>query len=147
MKEKNFTFDTNKAKEYFLKEISFKTNPYELNEHIKECIETINIIDVRTYDDYIDGHIPFAIHVPFDSLEEHMVMFEKDKLNIVYSYCEYCKKALKTAYILADNGYPVMVLNSGFKGWQKAEFDIIKTSSNELVFLYLPIYLFYTILF
>ena len=81
MKEKNFTFDSGKAKDYFLKEISFKTNSHELNQKIKDCIEDLNIIDVRSYDDYIEGHIPFAIHVPLDSLEEHSMMFEKDKLN------------------------------------------------------------------
>ena len=100
---------------------------YNIN---KSMIENINIIDVRTYDDYIDGHIPFAIHVPFDSLEEHLVMFEKDKINVVYSYCQFCKKALKAAYMLAEHNYPVMVLSCGIKGWEKMNYDIIKTSNN-----------------
>ncbi|MBQ8636044.1 hypothetical protein IJ425_07840 [bacterium] len=130
MHDKKLTFDSSKAREYFLKEISFNASPYELHEKIKDCIEDLNIIDVRKYDDYIDGHIPFAIHVPFDSLEEHIVMFEKDKLNVVYSYCPYCKMASKAAYTLADKGYPVVVLKGGYKIWCKIGYDTVKTSDN-----------------
>ena len=92
MHNKLLTFNSGKAKDYFLHKISFEISPRELKKHIDENIENINIVDVRCYDDYIDGHIPFAIHVPLDSLEEHLVMFDKDKINIVYSYCPYCKK-------------------------------------------------------
>lgn len=128
MKDKNFTCDFSKAKDYFLKEISFKMSPHELNEDIKDCIEELNIVDVRFYDDYIDGHIPFAIHVPYENLEEHMVMFDRDKLNVVYGYCPYCKLAYKAAYKLAEKNYPTVVLNGGYKIWTKKGFDTIKTS-------------------
>jgi rhodanese-related sulfurtransferase len=131
MKNKNFTFNSNKAKEFFLEKISFEISPRELEMHIKSNIEDINIVDVRSYDDYIDGHIPFAIHVPIDNLEEHLVMFDKDKVNIVYSYCPYCKMADKAAYIIADNNYPVMKLCGGYKIWHEIGFDTIKTSSSN----------------
>lgn len=131
MKNKNFTFNSNKAKEFFLEKISFEISPRELEMYIKSNIEDINIVDVRSYDDYIDGHIPFAIHVPIDNLEEHLVMFDKDKVNIVYSYCPYCKMADKAAYIIADKNYPVMKLCGGYKIWHEIGFDTIKTSSSN----------------
>ena len=81
MEIKYLTENTKKAEEFFLNELSFIMSPFELKRKIDDDIEDINIVDVRKYDDYIDGHIPFAIHVPFDSLEEHLVMFEKHKLN------------------------------------------------------------------
>ena len=68
MKNKLLTFDSSKAKEFFLNKISFMTNSIELHENIQNNIDDINIIDVRTYDDYIDGHIPFAIHIPIDAI-------------------------------------------------------------------------------
>ena len=128
MKEKTFTFDSSKAKDYFLNEISFKISPNELHNHIKNDIEDYNIIDVRLYDDYINGHIPFAVHIPNESLEEHLVMLHKDKVNIIYGYCPYCKLASKAAYQIAQKGYPAMVLNGGYKIWEEKGFDIIKTS-------------------
>ena len=42
------TKHTNKAKEYFLEEISFNISPFELKEMIKHNINEINIIDVRS---------------------------------------------------------------------------------------------------
>ncbi len=129
MKEK-ITKDTKKARDFFLEKISFLTGPFELKEKIQNDIEDINIIDVRRYEDYIEGHIPFAIHVPFDSLEEHLVMFEKDKVNIVYCYSAYCKLGAKAAYMIADKGYPVMLLEGGYLTWQKLGYDCIKTSGD-----------------
>ncbi len=132
MEIKFITDETKKARDFFLEKISFMISPYELKRRIDEFIKDINIVDVREYDDYIDGHIPYAIHVPFSDLENHLVMFDKDKLNIVYSSSEYCTLACKTAYILADKGYKVKVLSGGMYIWKKLKNEVVKTSSNEL---------------
>ncbi len=129
MKE-NFTFDLKHAQEYFKEKISFEITPKELHNLIKENIENINIIDVREYDHYIDGHIPYAIHIPLNDFENHFVMLEKDKVNIVYGYCPYCSCADKAAVIMTQNHYPARVLKGGMKIWEKFDFDIVKTSAN-----------------
>lgn len=128
MKDEKITFNSSKAKEYFLEKISFEMSPWKLKELSKEKIEDINIVDVRTYDDYIDGHIPFAIHIPLDNIEDHLVMLEKDKINIVYSYCPCCQRASKAAYMMAHKGFPVVSLCGGFKAWSELGFDIVTTS-------------------
>ena len=131
MKTKNFTFNSSKAKEYFHEKISFEMSPWELKKHAEEKITSLNIIDVRDYDDYIDGHIPFATHIPVYDIEEHIKMFEKDVVNIVYSYCPCCTRASQCAAIIADNNHPVMILCGGFKAWKELNFDIVKTSDNN----------------
>ena len=130
MKE-SFTFDKNKAKEFFMEQLSFFASIYELKKLIENDIESINIVDVRKYDDYIDGHIPYAIHIPYESLEEHLVMLEKEKVNIVYCYDYNCKLGLKAAYEIAEKGYPVKVLVGGYHTWHKLGYDTVKTSANE----------------
>lgn len=131
--EINFiTEDTKKARDFFLEKISFLISPYELKKRIKDYIQDINVVDVRDYDDYIDGHIPYAVHVPFSDIENHLVMFEKDKLNIVYCESEYCSLACKSAYIIASKGYPVKVLIGGIHAWKKLGNDIIRTSKDSL---------------
>ena len=127
MKER-ITKHTNKAKEYFLNQISFTITPFELKELIKNDTNEINVIDIRKYDDYIDGHIPYAIHIPVDNIEEHLVMLEKDKINIVYGYSEYCKLTPKACYTIADKGYPVMLLRGGYHIWEKNDFETVKLS-------------------
>ena len=131
MDKKLITDDSKKAKEFFLNKLSFMIGPYELKEKIEENIENINIVDVRKYDDYIDGHIPFAIHVPFENLEEHLVMFEKKKVNIIYCYSAFCKLADYAAFKLAHENDPVQVLHGGFLTWEKAKMDVVRSSSEE----------------
>lgn len=129
--EKIKKYDFKKAKEFYKDILSFKICPKGLSKLIEYHINELNIVDIRKYDDYIDGHIPYAIHVPFKELKEHMEMFDKDKMNIIYSYCKYSLKAVKAAYILADNNYPVMVLLGGYKAWEKLGFETVKTSAND----------------
>ncbi len=128
MEIKYLTENTKKAEEFFLNELSFIISPFKLKSMIENEIEDINIVDVRKYEDYIEGHIPYAIHVPYESLDEHLVMFEKKKLNIVYCYSQYCALAHKTAYEIAKRGYMVMVVNGGYKTWEKMSFDTVKTA-------------------
>ena len=90
------TMDTRRAHEYFLNELCYSIGPKGLKEKIKNDVNSFNLIDVRGYDDYIDGHIPFAMHVPYDELEEHFNMFSKEKVNIIYSYSIVCQLAKNT---------------------------------------------------
>lgn len=129
MEIKFITEETKKARDFFLDKISFMISPCELKSRIKDFIKDINIVDVREYDNYIDGHIPYAIHVPVNDLENHMVMLEKDKLNILYCCSDYCHKAYKAAYLLASKGYMVRVLSGGIDVWKKRGYDIVKTSA------------------
>lgn len=128
MEIKYLTENTKKAEEFFLNELSFIMSPFELKRKIEHDIENINIIDVRKYDDYIDGHIPYAIHVPYESLEEHLIMFEKHKLNIIYCYSQLCQLAHKTAYEIAKRGYMTVVLSGGYRTWEKMGYDTVKTA-------------------
>ncbi len=127
----NLIFDTKKAQEFFLHKLSFLMSPYELKEQIKDNIQKLNIVDVREYDDYIAGHIPFAIHIPINSLEEHFTMLEKENINIIYTYNQFCKRSIKAAYHIAKKGFPVVVLMGGFSIWQKLGFDVVETDSQQ----------------
>ena len=123
--------DTAKAREIFMNKLAYTIGPDRLN-HLMEChLEDYNLVDVRKYEDYVKGHIPYAVHVPCDQLDEQMVKFSKDKLNIVYSYSYLCQLSQKAAYKLADRGYPVMELIGGFKGWKKRDFDIVENDVSD----------------
>lgn len=126
---KDITMDTRRAHEYFLNELCYTIGPKELNHKIKNELESFNLIDMREYEEYIDGHIPYASHVPYSQIEEHYNMFSKEKVNIVYCECLVCHIAKKTAVKLTDHGYPVMELSGGYKAWKKHGFDTIKGSA------------------
>ncbi|MBQ4123465.1 hypothetical protein IJD44_07105 [bacterium] len=123
--------DFSRAKKYFEDIVSYTIGPYTLDEIIKNKIDTINILDVRDYDNYIDGHIPYASHIPHKQIEENLEILDKSKITIIYSYTDSCPRAYNTALKLVENHYPAVILRGGFKIWKKFDFDIIKTDSNN----------------
>ena len=120
------TKNLHRAKEYFENECAYNIGVFALKDKIENDLKSFNLIDVRSYDDYIDGHIPFASHVPLEKIYDNFDKFTKDIPNIIYSSSPACLKALKCAFMAVDKGYPCMLLKGGFKAWKKSGFDVIK---------------------
>ncbi len=125
------TKDLSRAKKFFEDIISYTIGPFSLDEMITHRINSLNIVDVRDYNNYIEGHIPYAIHIPYKEAKEHLDMLDKDKITIVYTYSDSCPRAYKTALELIEKHYPAVVLRGGFKEWKKFEFDIIKSDTTD----------------
>ncbi len=128
----DITKDLSRGKKFFENIISFTIGPYTLDDIIANRINTINIADVREYNDYTDGHIPYAVHLPYkDEKDKNFDILDKDKVTIVYSYSDSCPRAYNKALDLIEKQYPAVVLRGGFKEWKKFDFDIIKTDSQN----------------
>jgi len=125
------TKDLSRAKKYFEDIISFTIGPYTLDEVISNKVDTIRIVDVRDYDDYIEGHIPYAIHIPYKDVKDHAVMLDKEKVTVVYTYSDSCPRAYNSALKFVDNHFPTVVLRGGFKEWKKFDFDIVKNDTTD----------------
>ena len=86
------------------------------------------VLDVRTPAEYAEGHIPgthFNIDVLDDSYtEKALMMLPKDKP--VALYCRSGNRSKNAARILAEKGYQVLELGSGFSGWVAADKPIEK---------------------
>ena len=86
------------------------------------------VLDVRTPAEYAEGHIPgthFNIDVLDDSYtEKALKMLPKDKP--VALYCRSGNRSKNAARILAEKGYQVLELGSGFRGWVAADKPIEK---------------------
>lgn len=114
-KIQNIRNNPEKAECYFSKKLAFTLGPVELKELSEE--KNIKIIDVRTRADYEVGHIPEAVSIPYDELEEKIKELNKDDLHVIYCYNNFCHLGARAAVILARNLYPVMELSGGFKTW------------------------------
>ncbi len=81
------------------------------------------VLDVRTMEEYLEGHIPdadFNIDVLKDDFEkEALKVLPKDKS--VALYCRSGNRSKTAARVLAENGYEVVGLSSGFRGWVAAD--------------------------
>jgi len=78
----------------------------------------IQLIDVRTPDEYSQGHIKGAFLINFFSeyFKENLNKLDKNKP--VYVYCKSGGRSAKTSEILADMGFTKIVdLKGGFLAW------------------------------
>ncbi len=121
----NITKNTEKAKEFFEEKLAFTLGPVELHRMTESESDRIQIIDVRTSDDYHRGHIPEAISIPLSNLEYSTEGLSRDRINIVYCYDQQCYMATRAARLLAEEGFPVMELTGGFDSWSHRDYDIV----------------------
>lgn len=125
------TKDFSRAKKFFENIVSYTVGPYTLSDMIEQKKDFINVIDVREYDDYINGHIPYSLHIPYKKIKEHLDMLDKTKVNVLYTYNDTCPRAYNTALELIENHFPSVVLRGGFKFWKKSDLEVIKNDSDE----------------
>ena len=99
----------------------FKT--VDVEEFAKAVVDTSYVVlDVRTPAEYADGHIPgtqFNIDVLEDSYTD-IVLKTLPKEKPVALYCRSGNRSKNAARILAENGYQVLELGTGFRGWVAA---------------------------
>lgn len=115
-----------KAHKYFKAKMEFTTGPMELDHMIKDH-ENINIIDVRSFEDYTLEHIPGAINLPRGKWETCSGL-SREAVNIVYCYSEDCHLAVEAALEFTAKGFSVMELEGGFDGWKEFNLPIEVTS-------------------
>ena len=71
----------------------------------------MNIIDVRPDRLYNAGHVPGAMHMPLDTIEDNLDQLNKD--THYYTYCHDGVGAAKSAEILEQNGFNVTRVEQG----------------------------------
>ena len=96
----------------------FKT--VDVAEFAKAVADTSYIVlDVRTSEEHAQGHIP-GTDFNIDVLENNYTETALRKLpkgKPVALYCRSGNRSKKAARILAEKGYQVLELGTGFKGW------------------------------
>ena len=123
-KVKNLRMTPEEAQNYFARILAFTLGPVELKTLTEE--NEVILVDVRRSEDYEISHIPGAISIPKDDIEDNLDKLSKDKINVVYCYNQQCHLGAKACLILAEYGYPVMLLEGGFKTWaQEFNFEVI----------------------
>lgn len=121
---KELRHNTQAAQDYFAKLLAYTLGPVELQRMLDE--NKVNLLDVRRKEDYDIGHIKGAISIPEEFLDTSLDRLSKDKITVVYCYNQQCHLGAKACLILAEYGYPVMLLEGGFKTWaQEFNFEVI----------------------
>lgn len=119
-------YNIDEAKRYFKEKLEFTISCTTLKQKIDRGDKDINIIDVRDIKSYNEGHIPGAVFLDFDNIENSWHLFSKDKLNIIYCYGSLCHKGYKVCVKALDKGFPVADLLGNYYGWFNYPYEIEK---------------------
>jgi len=91
--------------------------PDELSRRLDEPNLPI-ILDVRTREEYLSGHIDTAVNLPHDELEYRFSEIPGSKSDEIIVYCRSGKRARIAESILAEKGYTnVKDLTGHWQGW------------------------------
>mgnify|MGYP002762866240 CR=1 FL=1 len=64
------------------------------------------IVDVRSREEFLEGHIPMAINIPFEQIEDREYTLPRSKYLLVY--CAHGVRSMKAALIMSEDGYRVI---------------------------------------
>ena len=76
------------------------------------------ILDVRTPEEYADGHIPGAINVPNENIENSEIKELPDKERLILVYCRSGRRSKEAAKKLLNLGYTNIVEFGGIIDWK-----------------------------
>jgi rhodanese-related sulfurtransferase len=85
------------------------------------------LLDVRPRIEYEAGHLPNAVSIPIDELEQHLDELPPDKTVVAYCRGPYCVYADEALALLAGKEYRVARLEEGVIEWQSAGYALEKT--------------------
>ncbi|MDO5345480.1 MAG: rhodanese-like domain-containing protein [Lachnospiraceae bacterium] len=78
------------------------------------------LLDVRTKEEYDEGHIPGAVCIPLEELQERAEEELEDKDQMIYVYCRSGNRSKKAAKKLCNMGYTNITEIGGISDWTGA---------------------------
>lgn len=95
-------------------------------EEAYERIKTGNvyIVDVRRQDEFRNGHIRNAKHIPLDSFKDRINKIPKKREVLIY--CETGARSIRAVRYLEVAGHErILHMHQGMRGWRKAGYPVI----------------------
>lgn len=90
----------------------------ELVQRLQE--QSVTLLDVRSHEEYALGHLPGAINLPLEELEQRLAELPREQEIIAYCRGPWCVLSGAAVTALRERGFKVRRLNSGFPDWQAA---------------------------
>ncbi len=88
----------------------------ELLERVRDGLVTV--LDVRPSEEYAAGHLPGAINIPLQELEQRLDKFDPSREIVAYCRGPHCVLAFDAVSKLREKGITARRLDGGFPEWQ-----------------------------
>ena len=111
---------TNKDTDKDVNESNFGVKHVTMDEivEIMEENEGYIILDVRTIEEYNEGHIPNAICIPNETIDENVVNILSDKNQLILIYCRSGNRSKQATDKLENLGYTNLIEFGGIMDWK-----------------------------
>ncbi len=92
---------------------------------MEEAIEMMQIetgyiiLDVRTPEEFTSGHIPNAINIPNEAIDDDKILALPDKNQLILVYCRSGNRSKQASEKLVKLGYTNIVEFGGINDWPK----------------------------
>lgn len=95
-------------------------------EELLERLQTgdVTLLDVRPQEEYQAGHLPGAINIPAEQLDERLSELSQDQVVVAYCRGPFCVLSVNAVKALQKKGFLARRLNEGFPEWQAAGLHI-----------------------
>jgi len=80
----------------------------------------VTVLDVRPEQEYEAGHVPGAVNVPLDKLEQYLEKLSPEQEVVAYCRGPHCLLAFDAVAALRARGFKARRLQDGFPEWQSA---------------------------
>lgn len=94
-------------------DVSFKTAE-DISTHLPS---SAHLIDVRTAEEYVGGHVAGAVNISVDVIKEKILDAVPEKSDIVIVYCRSGNRSVAAGRVLEDLGYMVILNAGGIKDY------------------------------
>ena len=102
----------------------------EFEQQIKA--NSVQLLDVRTPEEYAEGHIAGAVNIDVQSDDfQPTARQELSKNSTILVYCRSGRRSLDAAEILTHLGYRVVNLKGGILDWQASGLPVTTTTDKE----------------
>ena len=89
------------------------------------------VLDVRPPDEYAAGHIPGAISMPYEEMEERLSELHADGEIVAYCRGPYCIYAVRAVEVLRRAGFQARRLEDGIPDWTLRGLPVVVGAVSE----------------
>lgn len=99
----------------------------EVLTQIKSPQPNVVILDVRSAEEFAEGHIPGAMNIDYRELGQHLTKLSAHKNDKIIVHCRSGRRAAVAEKLLINNGFSqVYHLKGDMLGWQEAKHTVTK---------------------
>lgn len=94
--------------------------------HLLDNDDNVTLLDVRTIQEYKEGHLRDATLIPVQALADNLGMLKQDKNKKIIVYCRTGSRSVSASRILEENGFTPLNVKGGILKFQSLGVQLVK---------------------